>query len=144
MPRAAPPPCPEQSPALREALRPFITEIAAAAPAPAPPPAAARRGPAAASGSPKPATVLYTAVFLSEASRQLLLRAVPAALPNVQGDHVTLAYEPSPDRLEELVLGRPVTVKVCLRPRGANGPFAPRRCGTARPRVNSVPKWRSA
>ncbi|KAL6062134.1 DNA repair exonuclease SbcCD D subunit [Balamuthia mandrillaris] len=57
-------------------------------------------------------TIEYTAIFLSDSSRQKLLEKFPPIYPKVTCDHVTLAYAPSLQQVRELPVGTAVTVQV--------------------------------
>lgn len=65
-------------------------------------------GPAASLG----VRVLYVGVFLTPASRDVLLSMVPAVHPLLHGDHMTLLYRPSARQLLHYPLGAEVELRV--------------------------------
>lgn len=56
--------------------------------------------------------VRYAGVFLTIASREVLLSCVPARHVSVRADHMTLAYKPSLSKLLELPLGAEVVLRI--------------------------------
>lgn len=56
--------------------------------------------------------ILYVAVFLTPASREVLLSLVPACHPIVRADHMTLAHRPALAQLLALPLGAVVALRV--------------------------------
>lgn len=61
--------------------------------------------------APKP---IYTAIFLSDVSKEVLLKLFPPIHPKVFGHHVTLAFKPTPEAIKayEPFLGHEVVVEV--------------------------------
>lgn len=56
--------------------------------------------------------LLYVAVFLTPASREVLLSMVPPVHPLLRGDHMTLLYRPSLPQLLQFPLGAQVDLRV--------------------------------
>lgn len=56
--------------------------------------------------------LLYVAVFLTRASREVLLSMVPPVHPLLRGDHMTLLYRPSLPQLLQFPLGAQVDLRV--------------------------------
>lgn len=56
--------------------------------------------------------VVYLGAFLTEASREKLLAAVPPRYPNVYAHHLTVAFKPTAERVAAFPFGQTVTLKV--------------------------------
>ena len=58
--------------------------------------------------------ILFTGIFFPENEQRKLLQKLPPVHSNIFGDHVTLAYHPSPFHLANLPFGAPCEVTVIL------------------------------
>ena len=56
--------------------------------------------------------VIYVGAFLTDMSRQKLLRNFPPKYENVHADHTTLVYDPSEEEVSQFPIGKQVRLKV--------------------------------
>ena len=62
----------------------------------------------------KQITIQYTSVVLNEESRKTLMEYFPPQYENIYYEHVTLAYKPPKELIENLPVGNTVNIKVAL------------------------------
>lgn len=67
---------------------------------------------------------IYSAIFLSENSKQRLLREFPPAHSKVYAHHVTLMFKPTPEHLASLEFGKHVKIEVIGYAEDARGQAA--------------------